>query len=229
MHVFLVPAGVVLLLVAAAKIGWLAVIPGIALGAWLGLKLERLRAQVSTDDVTRIANRSFLEARLRHDLAAAARYGTHLCLLILEVDHLKIINDARGRADGDQALRVVADALRRCCRAPDVAARIGGDEFAVLAPMTRAIDGLALAQRIRQTIADPKVTVSVGVADLEAAGRIDGVALWSVADAALYAAKTTGRDRVVVAPPAPLEGITPLRPRRVDRVVGAPPATRHLS
>jgi len=226
MRIFFVPVLFVLMLVAAAKIGWLALIPAVSIGVWLGLELDRLRAQVSIDALTHIANRRHFEARLRHDLAAAARYGTHLCLLILDVDHLKIINDARGHAEGDDALRVVADALRRCCRAPDTAGRIGGDEFAVLAPMTRAAEGLALAQRIRQTINDPQVTVSVGVADLEAAGRVDAGALWSVADAALYAAKTTGRDRVVVAPPSPLEGITPLRPRRVDREVGPVRAPR---
>ena len=117
------------------------------------------------------------------------------------MDRLKQINDCDGHNAGDQALKKVADAIRRSCRTTDLAARYGGDEFAVLAPNTTGDDGVALAERIRlalggSSIGDDTLSVSIGVADVQDAPALEASAMCLAADRALYRAKAQGRDRV---------------------------------
>src|SRR6185503_6605263 len=134
------------------------------------------------------------------ELLRADRYGTPLALLIVDVDHLKQVNDRAGHTAGDRALAAVADAMRRSCRATDLPARVGGDELAVLASSTTAAEAVTLAERIRASL-PPSLSVSIGVADLDGAAAETVEALYIAADQALYRAKTAGRDQVAIAPP----------------------------
>ena len=175
------------------------------LGRILGRHADHLRALSSTDSLTGLANLRYFQERLRDELARARRQDGPLSVLLVDVDGLKAINDAGGHEAGDRALRIVALGLVEACRRTDFPARIGGDEFAVLAPATKASAALELAERIRATvrrIADPPIRVSVGVADVAIAGAHRGEALLAAADRALYHAKHGGRDRSSL-PPEP--------------------------
>jgi diguanylate cyclase (GGDEF)-like protein len=126
-----------------------------------------------------------------------------LALLMIDLDRLKTINDRSGHSAGDKALRRVASALRRTCRATDVAARYGGDEFIVLAPGATAAQAMELAERIRVAArrSDPvsPISVSIGITDLTRAPDHTAEALRDSADRALYEAKSAGRDRATLA------------------------------
>jgi diguanylate cyclase (GGDEF)-like protein len=192
----------------------------ILLGWIVGRKQDRLLELSITDPLTSLANRRRLLGALGEELTRAARYGTPVALLLIDVDRLKELNDRAGHGAGDRALQLVADSLRASCRATDLPARVGGDEFAVLAPSTTAVEALALADRIRSTLrlsSPPSPTVSIGGADLDSAAAPSVEALQIAADQALYRAKTSGRDQVALAPAPP-------RPAPQLRVVPPPPA-----
>jgi len=213
---FALVAGVAVLLVQAIAGGraiyatlWLAIGSLVVVGGWLfGRQEDRLRRISVTDSLTGLTNRGELERRLEQERARAVRHGQPLSLLLIDVDLLKEINDGGGHRAGDRALLAVADALRGSCRSVDIAARVGGDEFAILAPSTSARDAVQLAARVQAGLragspaAPFPVTVSIGIADLESADAIDagqgGFDLLEAADRALYRAKTAGRDRVAV-------------------------------
>jgi len=185
------------------------------LGWIVGRKEDLLGRLSTTDPLTGLANRRRLRSAFADELNRAARYDTSLSLLLVDLDRLKDINDRHGHADGDRALQLVAEALRRSCRATDLAARYGGDEFIVLAVNTPATEARVLALRIRDSVrrlslragrwskaSEPtNHTVSIGAADLRAAALPTFDALHAAADRALYAAKAAGRDGVMVAPP----------------------------
>jgi diguanylate cyclase (GGDEF)-like protein len=187
------------------------------LGWIVGRKEDLLEELSVTDPLTGLANRRRMRAAATDELNRSARYGTPLALLLVDLDRLKEINDRHGHGNGDRALELVADALRRSCRATDVAARFGGDEFVVLAVNTTAIEALALAHRIRAAVKrssalaaarvkqDAQIhhTVSIGVADLDGAALPTFDGLHAAADGALYAAKLAGRDRATAAPTKP--------------------------
>jgi len=189
------------------------------LGAVLGVCLENAynRARVTrsglSDYLTGWHSRRYLNARLREELARAARGGTTVSCVMIDIDHFKSINDSCGHLAGDEALREVTARVELQIRASDTAARFGGDEFSLLLPDTPLAAAGLIAERIRQTLEPPvdlgggrvvAVTLSLGVAaaspargerDFKAAGE----ALIAAADAALYRAKAAGRNRVVVA------------------------------
>jgi diguanylate cyclase (GGDEF)-like protein len=175
----------------------------VLLGLGLGRSADTLRASSSTDPLTGLLNRRAFHERVVAELKRATRYGSPMSLLLIDVDGLKQINDAHGHSAGDTALRAVGQVLASCCRAEDVAARWGGDEFMLLAPGIGATDALTLAERIRESLRrpagpTPAPSVSVGVTDLDRAGKAEPGVLYDSADAALYDAKTQGRDRAVV-------------------------------
>ena len=123
-----------------------------SLGWMVGRKEDLLGRLSTTDPLTGLANRRRLRSAFADELNRAARYETPLALLLVDLDRLKDINDRHGHGDGDRALQLVAEALRRTCRATDLAARYGGDEFIVLAVNTPATEARVLALRIRDSV-----------------------------------------------------------------------------
>ena len=170
-------------------------------GYVLGRQADALVRLSRTDPLTGLGNPLAFEEHLAQETARAARYGEPLSLLAVDLDGLKRINDTRGHRGGDLALQAVARALGRGARGTDVAARIGGDEFALLAPSTASAAATALAERVRALVAAEEIaglSVSVGVATTDGGEATPG-RLREAADGALYEAKRRGRDRVVTA------------------------------
>lgn len=171
--------------------------------------LSRERMLARTDDLTGAFNRRHFFDLAQHELAIARRYRQPLAVILLDIDQFKKINDTAGHDAGDEVLRRVAHAARKHLRAADVFARYGGDEFIILLPRTKAVEGLVVAERIRGAIADDAatvtasgvrgVTISSGVAELLAAEDDSLDQLVQRADDALYLAKKQGRDRTMVA------------------------------
>ena len=166
------------------------------------------RRLATTDGLTGLHTRRFLEHRLALELARARRSGTPLGLFLVDVDHFKLVNDRHGHPAGDLVLVEIGHRLRRAC-ADGVLARFGGEEFALLVPAAGPELLAATAERLRDAVADSRVsvggdawtsvTVSVGAASFPAHAD-DGGGLVGVVDAALYAAKARGRDRAVIGP-----------------------------
>ncbi len=158
-------------------------------------EVERLATR---DSLTGIANRRLFDESLVRETARAQRLKTPLSLVVFDVDHFKQINDTYGHLIGDSVLRSVADSIVLSTKSFDVAARYGGDEFVLLLPGCTNTDAMGVAERVRaeigrQTLEVP-VTVSAGLATIPD-NAIDGDRLLSAADAALYVAKRSGRDR----------------------------------
>jgi diguanylate cyclase (GGDEF)-like protein len=173
-----------------------------AVTGWvLGRKVDELSATASTDPLTGLVNRRAFEDRLALELARTARYGSPLALLLADLDGLKPLNDKLGHEAGDQALISIAATLQASCRETDLVARVGGDEFVVLAPSTTRDEAMDLAQRIRETLHGPTrgqeriFTLSIGVAAIEGRRSVSAAELLAAADKALYDAKGAGRDR----------------------------------
>ena len=173
----------------------------------------RLLRSGFTDVLTGWHNRRYLTVRINEELARARRDRTSLVCLMLDIDHFKRVNDTWGHAAGDVVLQELAQRIESQVRASDVAARYGGEEFVVLLPRTDVASASKLAERIRSAVAaEPVVlpngdtvtiTASIGIA--EVSPRVDeedlktlGDSLIARADVALYAAKSAGRDQVVV-------------------------------
>jgi len=173
----------------------------------------RLLRSGFTDVLTGWHNRRYLAVRIGEELARARRDKTRLVCLMLDVDHFKKVNDTWGHAAGDVVLQELAQRIESQVRASDVAARYGGEEFVVLLPATDVGAASKLAERIRQEVAaEPivlpngetvTITASIGIAEVSP-GPDDkdlktlGDSLIARADVALYAAKSAGRDQVVV-------------------------------
>jgi diguanylate cyclase (GGDEF)-like protein len=160
---------------------------------------ERLRAAASKDSLTGLLNHGAFHARVAEAVAVARRHARPLSVVVLDLDHFKRINDGFGHAEGDRVLRSVALSLAAAARPGDAAARIGGEEFAVLLPDTTAEQAGAIAERLRAaaatvTAAGEPVRSSAGVATWPA-DVADAATLLAAADEALYAAKRAGRDR----------------------------------
>jgi len=167
----------------------------------LGRVLDHLTALAQTDALTGAVNRRGFMRQIEQVHVRTAQGDHAYVVLMLDVDHFKAINDQHGHAEGDLVLKRVAHTLHDGLRVGDVVARWGGEEFCLLLPRTRLAEGHALAERLTLRIAatgTPRVTVSIGVAEAQAQTEtVDEVI--RRADAALYRAKQTGRNRVVVA------------------------------
>jgi len=174
-------------------------------GGVLGHYADRLAHLATTDPLTGLFNPRAFHDELRHELGRTARYREPLSLLLMDLDGLKRVNDQFGHEAGDAALRAVAGAIGKGLREIDLGARIGGDEFAVLAPRTDAQAAVALAERLRALVAkgvDDRAgrgsTISIGIASVSPSTDAPptAAALMAAADAALYAAKRAGGNRV---------------------------------
>jgi len=170
-------------------------------------KSRSLRRQALKDALTGIANRRQFDTRLLREFNRAATEGRPLSLVILDVDYFKKYNDQYGHPAGDECLKAVASCInngRR--RSQDLAARLGGEEFAILLPDTDLRGAIAVAESVRKTVAartlehisgmPHSVTVSCGVHAVVPSLNMAPAALVDAADRALYLAKTSGRNRV---------------------------------
>jgi diguanylate cyclase (GGDEF)-like protein/PAS domain S-box-containing protein len=169
---------------------------------------REMEAQSLTDQLTGLPNRRSLDMKLAMEVRLSVRHLVPLSLLLLDVDHFKQYNDSFGHPAGDEVLRKVGSVLQNSLRTTDFAARWGGEEFAVMLRHTNEEGALVVAERIRDAVereAWPNrgVTISVGVATLLRV-KPDVGALLAQADAALYEAKRSGRNRVVTATEAAL-------------------------
>ena len=171
-------------------------------------RYEALLAQAARDALTGVYNRGFFDEVLASHIGAARRGGPPVTVMMIDVDHFKRINDERGHAEGDRALRVIARALSRSVRASDLVCRYGGEEFCIILPGTTMGPAAQLAARIREEVpaacaqaglADgTRITVTIGVAECPSDGdQADHVV--RAADLRLYRGKGAGRDRVVAA------------------------------
>lgn len=156
----------------------------------------------AVDPLTGLFNRAFFFAALEREMARSARSGRGFCLLMLDLDELKAINDRFGHHAGDAVLRAVSDTIRGGIRRIDIAARYGGDEFVALLPETDPTGGWVLAEKIRLGVADREIdglaerpTVSVGVVAYPRDGASADDLMIS-ADRAMYLSKRAGRNRV---------------------------------
>ncbi|MDE3224558.1 MAG: sensor domain-containing diguanylate cyclase, partial [Nitrospirota bacterium] len=166
---------------------------------------QLVQSQALTDGLTNLLNRRAFSNILAREFREAERYHTPLCLIMMDVDHFKSVNDRFGHPVGDRLLREVAGLIGQAIRTVDIATRYGGEEFAIILPRTDAAQAQVLANRIRELLAQQvflvegahlSLTVSMGIAqtpDPQIAAVDDLVA---VADDALYRAKTYGRNRV---------------------------------
>ena len=165
-------------------------------------QLESHIEAARTDPLTGLPNRRAFDDEINRRMAHWRRKQVPLCLLMLDIDHFKRLNDRHGHAAGDQALRAMADVLIRTLREMDMVSRIGGEEFAAVLPDTDLSGAKLVAERLRSTISSERIlfeqtelylTVSVGVA---AVGEgEDAASLLKRADEAMYAAKHAGRNR----------------------------------
>lgn len=172
---------------------------------------HRLRVLAQTDALTGLANFRSLTLRLEEEFKRACRYHYPLSVVVIDLDHLKAINDGMGHDVGNRAILALASQLKGNLRESDFAARFGGDEFVALLPHQTALEAAAFAERIRAGLRSASLlrsdgrpapfglSVSVGIADhTRESPRESTEVLLKAADAALYEAKREGRDRVVV-------------------------------
>jgi diguanylate cyclase len=183
--------------------------------AELRQNLEVVRREALTDPLTGIPNRKLFESRLREAARNAVETSEPLALLMLDIDHFKRFNDTYGHQLGDQVLRLVAKTLADGVKGRDTPARFGGEEFVIVLPQTRLENAVTLAEQIRRTMARHKVVrkdtgEEYGVIALSVGASVyrpgeDLADLIRRADAALYHAKHTGRNRVVAEDDVPPE------------------------
>jgi len=167
---------------------------------------HRLEALAQTDPLTQLVNRRALTIRLVTEMERVRRYNAPLAMLLLDLDHFKLINDTYGHLVGDDVLFGVATLLQRAVRSVDTVARYGGEEFILVLPETGTQGAVAFAERLRDRLATQRfpvaggqeihITGSIGVA-IYPSPQIDSVEdLFRAADAALYRAKGSGRNLV---------------------------------
>jgi diguanylate cyclase (GGDEF)-like protein len=171
---------------------------------------ERLEHLASTDMLTTLSNRRAIDEALRRDIARADRDKTPLSVVLIDIDHFKVVNDTWGHSTGDAVLTFIGQLLNRSLRTSDVAGRWGGEEFLCILPNTDSTGATVVSERLRAelqkcAVSGPKgpvqVTASFGIAMVRGPGcRNEQEALIRRADSALYSAKAQGRNRVVVAP-----------------------------
>ncbi|MFN2532016.1 MAG: GGDEF domain-containing protein [Pyrinomonadaceae bacterium] len=173
----------------------------------IGLRqtIDQLREDADLDHLTGLANRRRFRAALQREVERWRRYSVPCALLLLDIDHLKAINDKFGHPSGDIVIRQVAHVLASVSRNNDTAARLGGEEFALLLAGVGSEKAAAAAERLRALVSRKQlaevdhVSVSIGVAACPANANSER-SLYAASDEALYVAKNGGRDRVAVAP-----------------------------
>jgi diguanylate cyclase (GGDEF)-like protein len=166
---------------------------------------EKTQRQAKTDGLTGMLNhRTFYEI-LETELRRAQRYASKLSIIMADVDDFKRVNDEYGHRAGDMAITQISRKLTTCIRQIDIAARYGGDEFAIILPSTSLEDAVVVAERMVKTISDPPIiwegheihlSLSVGVGQYDSDNCIADVT--KATDKALYAAKQAGKNQVKI-------------------------------
>jgi diguanylate cyclase (GGDEF)-like protein len=172
---------------------------------------QALMREARTDSLTRLANRRSAEEHAIAELRRQGRQGRPTALILCDIDHFKRINDDRGHDVGDRTIRAVGDRLKSVIRSVDTLSRWGGEEFLAVLPETGEADAVVLAERMRQAVEELtidgvqglRVTLSAGIAAIGSDGTASDSELFDrlvkAADAALYRAKSLGRNRVETA------------------------------
>ena len=199
--------------------GILAVVLGTLLAEALGIfrpmihrialyATEQARLAI-TDPLTGALNRRGFQERAKSELDRARRHGEPVAVLMLDIDHFKLVNDTHGHGGGDRVLVALTASLRTLARSSDIVARLGGEEFGMLLPVTHLAEATVVAERIRRHVeglavpddaADIRFTVSIGVAEVDD-GATSLQSTFDRADGALYDAKAGGRNCVRAAHP----------------------------
>jgi len=174
---------------------------------------ETLRQQSIRDPLTGLYNRRYLDETVEREFLRAKRRKSSVGMILIDIDHFKMFNDTYGHEAGDEALRILGTLFRKAIRGSDIACRYGGEEFLLILPDAGLEDSRARAEKIRRDVEQRaieylktdcgRMTVSMGVASFPDRGTISAEVI-QAADAALYRAKSEGRNRVVSAPPAPV-------------------------
>jgi two-component system, sensor histidine kinase LadS len=178
-----------------------ALVEMILLSMTLSSRMNELKHQSRTDPLTLLGNRRLFDDSFPAEFAQAREQRRPLSLVVLDIDHFKSYNDKHGHAQGDEAIKLVGGALRRHARKPFVAFRYGGEEFCVILPGTETRAAAAVAERLRASVQSAMsgelgITISVGYACMAGDEFPSHEKLFEAADAALYAAKAAGRNRV---------------------------------
>lgn len=180
--------------------------------AWLVFAVteqsRRLRDMAITDPLTGAYNRRYLEEQARHAMESWQRYRHPATLLLIDIDHFKRVNDKYGHAVGDMAIKRLVEVISGRIRSVDILCRYGGEEFVVLLNETGLGGSAQMAEELRrlvdqsQILPEGKMTISIGVCEVSAAGNPDQ--WFNLADSALYMAKRSGRNRVELASQVPV-------------------------
>jgi diguanylate cyclase (GGDEF)-like protein len=170
-------------------------------------QVDDLRDRADTDALTGLLNHGAFGTALEDELGRCGRTDEPATLLLLDIDHFKLVNDRYGHLQGDRTLKVVSAVLSAHKRRDDLLGRVGGEEFALLLPQAGLDAAHGVAERIRVAVRDATasspcpLTVSIGIATVSPAATTSH-ALMHAADRALYAAKARGRDRAIDLEPA---------------------------
>ena len=165
-----------------------------------------LRELASTDGLTGLYNRRYLDISLDGEISRRNRYSGALSALMIDIDHFKQINDTHGHQAGDDVLKILAGILTSCVRGTDIPGRFGGEEFLVILPETPVENALILAERLRNRVEEAivrsgsesiQITISLGVAGVsDGLKNVSTEQLMGAVDSALYKAKDEGRNRI---------------------------------
>jgi diguanylate cyclase (GGDEF)-like protein len=197
------------------------------LGTLVNLRMQKPHILSAADSLTGMMNRRTFEDRWQGEVARARRYGRPISIAAIDIDYFKQFNDTYGHAAGDLALQSVGRVIRSRVRTGDYAARIGGEEFVVALPETNSVNATAVAEQLRQAVAQNpihvaghrgavNVTISIGVAAWPEHGE-EITRLLERADNRLYEAKLAGRDQVK-GPGGTGSGYKAVRPQALTRV-----------
>ena len=163
---------------------------------------DKLHRMAMHDSLTGLYNRNFLETIIGGEMERSDRYDVPLSMAVLDIDHFKYINDAWGHPVGDEVLQQIADMMRSVIREADILVRLGGEEFAILMPLTTEEEAFLAGSKLRETIEKAvfpiigHLTISVGIAGRK--GNETFSQWYKRADDALYQAKQSGRNKVVI-------------------------------
>ena len=173
----------------------------------IALNNVQLYKRATTDDLTGLYTRQYIDERLAQEIERTKRYQRPFCILMVDLDHFKHVNDTYGHGTGDFVLQIVSDILTQDLRDTDIAGRLGGDEFIIILGETQQDGAANFAERIREKIESKpiekdnnlmKVTASIGLACYKKSYNDQFVRLIEDADKALYQAKSNGRNKVVI-------------------------------